>query len=370
MSSGLVQSFASTLLATLAPADELMAEVQQEVIQAVEHTFVIGGPESAAAHGAALAMHLAPALAVAAGGASQADTRFQALKLLLDLLLLFLAAPDDAPADGGRGLVGELEATVTQRLLPRMGALLADEAPLPLYALRLLASLLEARHAWALALARAGLVPAVVDFLDLQHANNNRYNLRVARWLVIGGALPPPQLKALRVPHRVAEVLAYTHANKVLPFLEPVLELSAALLTHYKTPQGITEVCEALLPLLPVFVELVGCEDVGPATLAAQCAEALARHQSAMAGEVLFSREGALLVEAALCGAPPGAAGDPARRFLLLALVAAAPAVHGTCAAEPGAVRQLRGAVARLPTGGLEVEAAAQSAQQLLASLR
>lgn len=40
---------------------------------------------------------------------------------------------------------------------------------------------------------------------------------------------------------------------------------------------GITEVCEALLPLLPVFVELVGCEDVGPATLAAQCAEALAR---------------------------------------------------------------------------------------------
>lgn len=56
-----------------------------------------------------------------------------------------------------------------------------------------------------------------------------------------------------------------------------------------------------------------------------------------MAGEVLFSREGALMVEAALCGAPPGAAGDPARRFLLLALVAAAPAVHGTCAAEPGA---------------------------------
>lgn len=58
---------------------------------------------------------------------------------------------------GGRGLVGELEATVTQRLLPRMGALLADEAPLPLYALRLLASLLEARHAWALALARCDL---------------------------------------------------------------------------------------------------------------------------------------------------------------------------------------------------------------------
>ena len=37
---------------------------------------------------------------------------------------------------------------------------------------------------------------------------------------------------------QVAEVVEYTHANKVSPFLEPVLELSAALLTHYKTPEG------------------------------------------------------------------------------------------------------------------------------------
>ncbi len=46
-------------------------------------------------------------------------------------------------------------------------------------------------------------MPAVVDFLDLQHANNNVHNLRVARWLVIGGALPPPQLAARRVACRV-----------------------------------------------------------------------------------------------------------------------------------------------------------------------
>ncbi len=73
---------------------------QQEVIQSAEQMFAVGGPASAAAHGASLALHLAPALAAAAGEAPQADTRFQALKLLLDLLLLFLAAPDSAPADG------------------------------------------------------------------------------------------------------------------------------------------------------------------------------------------------------------------------------------------------------------------------------
>ncbi len=50
--------------------------------------------------------------------------------------------------------MAEVEATVTRRLLPHMGQLLADEAPLPLYALKLLATLLDARHSWALALAR------------------------------------------------------------------------------------------------------------------------------------------------------------------------------------------------------------------------
>ena len=48
-------------------------------------------------------------------------------------------------------------------------------------------------------------------------------------------------------------------------------------------PAGTDEVCEALLPLLPVFVELVGCDDVGPAALASQCAESLARCASAAA---------------------------------------------------------------------------------------
>ncbi len=48
---------------------------------------------------------------------------------------------------------------------------------------------------------------AVVDFLDLQHPNNNVHNLRVARWLVIGGALPPPQLASLGVAHRVRRAL-------------------------------------------------------------------------------------------------------------------------------------------------------------------
>ncbi len=61
---------------------------------------------------------------------------------------------------------------------------------------------------------------------------------------------------------------------------EPCPSAQAAALL---APAGTDEVCEALLPLLPVFVELVGCDDVGPAALASQCAESLARCGSAVA---------------------------------------------------------------------------------------
>ena len=39
-------------------------------------------------------------------------------------------------------------------------------------------------------------MPRFVDFLALQHPNNNVHNLRVVRLLVAGGALPPGQLLA------------------------------------------------------------------------------------------------------------------------------------------------------------------------------
>lgn len=41
---------------------------------------------------------------------------------------------------------------------------------------------------------RAGLVPCFVEFMSLQHPNNNVHNLRVVRLLVVGGALSPAQL--------------------------------------------------------------------------------------------------------------------------------------------------------------------------------
>ncbi len=57
-----------------------------------------------------------------------------------------------------------------------------------------------------LTLCRMGLVPRFIEFLALQHPNNNVHNLRVARLAIAGGALPPDQLEALCVPDRVRPV--------------------------------------------------------------------------------------------------------------------------------------------------------------------
>ena len=62
----------------------------------------------------------------------------------------------------------------------------------------------------------------------------------------------------------------------------------------------------------------------------------LMRHCSCVPAEILFSREGASLVSAALAGGPPGAAGEPARRHVLAAIAAAGAAARGTGAAQPG----------------------------------
>ena len=55
---------------------------------------------------------------------------------------------------GRVALAGQLEGVVTARLLPAAERLLGDEAPLPLFTLKLLVALLEARPAWALQLAQ------------------------------------------------------------------------------------------------------------------------------------------------------------------------------------------------------------------------
>jgi hypothetical protein len=70
-----------------------------------------------------------------------------------DCLVLTPASCCLRPPGGGRIWAAELEAVVTAVLLPAVPQLLALGPPLPLFTLKLLAALLEARPGWAAALA-------------------------------------------------------------------------------------------------------------------------------------------------------------------------------------------------------------------------
>jgi len=72
----------------------LLVVTQVEVLAAVE-ALAGRGADMLLPLGPSITAALAPALAGAAAGAADADTRFTALKMLLDISLPFLAEPVD-----------------------------------------------------------------------------------------------------------------------------------------------------------------------------------------------------------------------------------------------------------------------------------
>jgi hypothetical protein len=69
---------------------------------------------------------------------------------------------------------------------------------------------------------------------------------------------------------------------------------------------------------------------------AKRCTIETGRLAPADARELLFSRDGASLVDAAMAASPQGASGDPARQHLMLALLSSGAPAYGAFTAEPG----------------------------------
>ena len=79
------------------------------------------------------------------------------MKLSAHVKVWSLASPP-LPHHAGLGAANELiDAAVSQYVLPLTPALLADEDPMPLYALKMLGVLLEVNPGWVMPLARLGV---------------------------------------------------------------------------------------------------------------------------------------------------------------------------------------------------------------------
>ncbi|KAK9856467.1 hypothetical protein WJX84_005420 [Apatococcus fuscideae] len=239
---------------------------------------------------------LVPALAQAIRGEQESgDARFLCLKLLCDITLPFLAS-DGQEASGAdsesMAVGGVVDSAVRDSLLPLMPELLEEPEPMPLYAQKLLTHLLDASPAWADDLRRLGLVSRFFDFLGLDEANNNVHNIRLCRQIVAAGAAPAPVISQLQAVDKVGAVLAYAAENSVDTFLEPVLELSLALLDQEAVAleqnlPGAGEL-KMLAPALLLLLELCQHSDAAIAEAAAVCTARIASlHPSEAAGLLL-----------------------------------------------------------------------------------
>jgi serine/threonine-protein kinase ULK4 len=250
-------------------------------------------------HSAAFLQHLLPAYCAAIATPSESgDVRFFCLRMLSDALGACLADPDlydaslstagatagaaaaagatgagaaagAAAAAGGKvdgaagatatgatagataaghgGSTAAVDALLRDHVLPLVPALLGQEDPMPLYALKvgavmtdwmgrvrgwirhqsalnhhllplpphypnpdpptpthqLLGGVLEVNSGFVGAVQSLGLAPLFFEYLSLEHANNNVHNIRLCRALVMAGGMGAAQLQALGAADKV-----------------------------------------------------------------------------------------------------------------------------------------------------------------------
>ncbi len=276
-----------------------------------------------------------------------ADRRFLALKLVCDVLLPLLLEPSGAPAaeasaPGSRRSeedVGDdvssapriersksdkesLLGLLKRELLPKMPALLDDEDPIPLYALKLLGGALEADAGSLCAfVVELGLAPRFFEFLSLEHTNNNVHNVRLCLALAASRAVSTESLLRFECAKKVAAVLSYAHENAVEPFLEPALGIARAALARAAEARdrdlrgsgagsGFSEALRGVTPLLRCARVLLECAVLGSTEVAGPNAPLLAADSARLLAELLPEETAAELFSARTFAG----AGDGARR--------------------------------------------------------
>jgi len=196
-----------------------------------------------------------------------------------------------------------LNLALQQHVLPLVPPLLQQEDPMPLYALKLLGGVLEVNPNYVQHVEQLGLAPSFFDFLSLEHPNNNVHNIRLCRQLVSAGSMSGKDLHRRAVADKVTAVLVYAHQNNVEPFLEPVLDLSQAIIQKdMATNSSKGELLGSFLQHLPVFMDLCTHADSPVAIAASVCLSQLVTAYPGETGCWLLSGDGAAVLAAALQG--------------------------------------------------------------------
>ena len=253
---------------------------------------------------------LLPALASAACESSSGDTRFLALRAACDVVLTVLPSVFPQPAQPEpelQRLVPLLTRVLLDAVIPHAVTALRDgDSTIPLYALKLLASCLEAGPPdFTAAAAALGATEVAFSFLELENECNNVHNVRLCLQLAACPQVSTSKLAELGAASRCADVLAYAHTAHVDAFLEPALGVCRALAQRHAhwaasgetDPSTLgswgTHLVGCLAPCLALCTPPAEPDGAPVAQLAAQCLGALLRAFPAPSLEALCRDGGA-----------------------------------------------------------------------------
>jgi len=170
-----IVSLAALIRSGLSESQPANEEFQRVLILILES--LSSNPKALSANAEVLFSHLLPEL-LAQQRNSISQTRFMCLKIFSDILITMLT--DDSIYDPGSSKVYTQSANkiITESLLPLYGQLLADEDPIPLYAIKLLSVILEQIPEIVSVLHRLKLIGVVIqDF----HADSHRLNAHLVK---------------------------------------------------------------------------------------------------------------------------------------------------------------------------------------------
>ncbi|KAI5580813.1 hypothetical protein BDE02_08G178200 [Populus trichocarpa] len=166
-----------------------------------------------------------PGLAVLYKGNKDGDARFLCLKILFDVMVIFL----NEPLEDEQGSEA-LKSISNIHFLPLYPTFIEDEDPIPMYAQKLLVMLIEYDYIKISDILHLKTVSQCFEFLlgDLSSANVNNVQLCLA--MASAPEMESKLLSQLKVVRRIGNLLEFVCAKDMEDFLEPTLGLCRAFL--------------------------------------------------------------------------------------------------------------------------------------------
>ena len=168
-----------------------------------------------------------PSLAVLYKGNKDGNARFLCLKIMFDVMAIFLNEPSLNERSEDLKLISN------SHFLPLYPILIEDEDPIPMYAQKLLVMLIEFDYIKIPDILDLKMVSKCFEFLlgDLTNANVNNVKLCLA--LASAPEMDSKLLSQLKVVRKIGNLLEFVYAKNMEDFLEPTLGLCRAFLLLY-----------------------------------------------------------------------------------------------------------------------------------------